>query len=143
MQRDHRAVRRGGLGQSLVEFTLALPVFLLVLLGIAEGGYYVVATTAVSNATQEAARLGVLGSTPDIAAIKARLEDAASVVVGIADSQISVELNGSACDDACYGGRQPGDRLTVITTYEHRPILSYVFNGVTFQNDASAELVVE
>ncbi len=59
-----RRRREKGRGQSLVEFTLALPIFLAVLLAIAEGGYYVVATTAVSNATYEGARLGVLASTP-------------------------------------------------------------------------------
>jgi Flp pilus assembly protein TadG len=142
---NRRAFRRGkkSRGQSLVEFTLALPIFLALLIAIAEGGYYVVATTAVSHATYEGARLGVLETTPDIAAIRTRVREQAAAVISLTDDSITLELNGSACDDACYAGRVSGDQLGVITEYSHHPILSYVFNGITFQANARAELLVE
>ena len=60
--RPRNARRRG---QALVEFSLVLPIFMLVFLGIAEGGYYIVATTTVSHATHEGARYGILETTPD------------------------------------------------------------------------------
>lgn len=132
-----------GRGQSLVEFTLALPIFLALLVAIAEGGYYVVATTAVSHATFEGARLGVLESTPDRAAIRDRVRNSASAVVSLADDAIALKLNGVDCDDACYGARASGDSLGITTAYSHRPILSYIFSGVTFEANASAELLVE
>lgn len=130
-------------GQSLVEFSLVLPIFMVVLVGIAEGGYYVVATTAVSHATHEGARLGVLESTADIAAVQARVVEAASDVVALSTSDISVELNGSSCNDACFTARVAGDSLGVNTSYTHHPLLSYVFGGLTFTADATAELLVE
>lgn len=45
-------------GQSLVEFALVLPIFLLLLFAVVDGGRYVFASSAVSNAAREAARLG-------------------------------------------------------------------------------------
>ena len=139
---EKSAVARGR-GQSLVEFTLALPIFLIVLLGIAEGGYYVVATTAVSHATHEGARLGVLESTADRAAIRTRVSSSAVAVVSLASDAVTLRLNGLACDDTCFAGRMAGDRLGVDTAYTHRPILSYIFGGLTFPADAAAELLVE
>ena len=130
-------------GQSLVEFTIALPVFLLVMLAIAEGGYFVAATTAVSHATHEGARLGVLDSTGASSAIRSRVKESASVLVTVTDSDISLELNGTACNDACYSGRNSGDRLGVTTAYTHRPLISFVFDSVGFQANATTELFVE
>lgn len=43
-------------GQSLVEFALVLPVFLLLLFGLIDGARYVFVTNAVSNAAREGAR---------------------------------------------------------------------------------------
>lgn len=45
-------------GQALVEFALILPVFLLLVFGVVDGGRYVFANSAISNAAREAARLG-------------------------------------------------------------------------------------
>ena len=45
-------------GQSLVEFALILPVFLLLLFGVIDGGRYVFVSSALSNAAREGARLG-------------------------------------------------------------------------------------
>ena len=45
-------------GQSLVEFALVLPLFLLLLFGVVDGGRYVYLNSTLSNAAREAARLG-------------------------------------------------------------------------------------
>jgi hypothetical protein len=138
-----RRGQHGGRGQSLLEFSLTIPIFLLVMLAIAEGGYYVVATTAVSHATHEGARLGVLESTADLAAVSGRVVDSASSVVALDLNDVSLQLNGSTCNPTCYTGRASGDRLGVLTSYTHTPLVGYVFSGITFQADASAERRVE
>ena len=77
MTRDPRSRSRG---QTLAEFALAIPLFFLVFLGVAEGGYYVVATTIVSHATQEGARYGVLDSTASRDDIRTRVQNRAAPV---------------------------------------------------------------
>jgi Flp pilus assembly protein TadG len=49
-RRDH--------GQALVEFALALPLFLIVLVGIVDGGRLVFASNSMSEAAREGARWG-------------------------------------------------------------------------------------
>jgi Flp pilus assembly protein TadG len=58
--RHPRASRQdpGRRGQSLVEFALVLPLFLLLVFSVIDGGRYVFVSSAVSNAAREAARLG-------------------------------------------------------------------------------------
>ena len=142
--------RQRSRGQALAEFALAIPLFFVVFLGVAEGGYYVVATTIVSHATQEGARLGVLESTADRDAVRTRVQQHASPVVTLAASAINLHLDredGSArcspCNNPEYGGREPGDRLLVRSTYTHTPLVGYVFPGLTFPANAEAELLVE
>lgn len=58
-----RANRRPGAqdrsaGQSLVEFALVLPVFLLLLFAVVDAAQYVYLNSALSNAAREGARLG-------------------------------------------------------------------------------------
>src|SRR5205085_7233039 len=45
-------------GQGLVEFALVLPIFVLLLFAVVDAGRYVFASSAVSNAAREGARLG-------------------------------------------------------------------------------------
>ena len=132
-----------GRGQALVEFSLVLPIFMLVFLGIAEGGYYIVATTAVSHATQEGARYGILETTSDSPAVQTRVVDAAKPIVSLDTADVVLSKNGSACDPTCYNARVAGDRLGITTTYTHVPLVGYVFSGITFPANASAELLVE
>jgi Flp pilus assembly protein TadG len=49
---------RHGNGQALVEFALVLPVFLLMLFGLIDGGRYVYMNSVLSQAAREGARLG-------------------------------------------------------------------------------------
>jgi Flp pilus assembly protein TadG len=135
--------RTKGRGQALAEFALVIPLFLLVFLGVVEGGYYVVATTIVSHATHEGARFGVLDSTVSRAAVRTRVQQRAAPVVSLATGDINLRLNGASCNDACYDARVAGDRLMVRTTYTHRPLVGYVFPGITFPANADSELLVE
>jgi Flp pilus assembly protein TadG len=142
--------RRKSLGQSLAEFTLAIPLFFLVFLGVAEGGYFVVATTIVSHATHEGARYAILDSTSALSDVRARVQARARPIVGttsLPDSAITIRITGSVncspCTQGEYANRQAGDRLRVRTQYAHRPLVGYVFPGLTFNVDERAELIVE
>lgn len=58
--------RRSSRGQSLVEFAIILPVFLLIVVGILDFGRVVWANSAVTNAAREAARYAIVhGGSPD------------------------------------------------------------------------------
>ncbi len=48
-------------GQTLVEFALVLPVFLVVLFGLLDVGRYVYMNSVLSQAAREGARLGAAG----------------------------------------------------------------------------------
>ena len=145
--------RRRSRGQSLAEFSLAIPLFMLVFLAIAEGGYYVAATTIVSSATHEGARLGVLESTSSRAVIRNRVQEAAGPIVSLDSTAINLEIakvnadgtyqSLASCNNTCYTARKKDDRLVVATAYTHTPLVGYVFRGITFPADAQAELTVE
>lgn len=55
----HRGQRRSS-GQSLVEFALVFPVFLLIVFGLVDGGRLIFAQNTVSQAGREATRLAVV-----------------------------------------------------------------------------------
>jgi Flp pilus assembly protein TadG len=79
--------RRSRRGQSLVEFALILPVFILVLLGIFDLGRAVYAYNTINNAAREAARLAIVDQT--VADIQAEGE-AHAVSLGIAAADVDV-----------------------------------------------------
>lgn len=60
--------RRGSRGQSLVEFALILPMFIVVLFGIIDLGRWVHATNSLSEVARESARAGSVGIRPDACA---------------------------------------------------------------------------
>lgn len=122
---------------------MVIPLFILLVLGIAEGSFYVVASTIVSHATHEGARLGVLESTSDRATIRTAVKNSAAPIVGLSDGAIMLKLDGADCDDSCFQARTVGQQLTVTTAYRHTPFFGHVFSGLTFEASSEAQLVVE
>jgi hypothetical protein len=55
-----RAPRPRPVGQTLVEFALVLPIFLVMLFGVIDGGRIVYMNTILSQAAREAARVGAV-----------------------------------------------------------------------------------
>jgi Flp pilus assembly protein TadG len=144
------AKTRRGHGQSLVEFALTVPLLFIAILGIAEGGYYVVATTIVSHATSEGARYAILESTTTRDQVRTRVQQRAAPVVSLPSGDVSLAITRAdgtvfctGCSDAQYALREPGDRLQVRTLYLHRPLVGSVFPGLTFPANAESELRVE
>lgn len=93
MTRRHR--RGDGRGQTLVEFALILPVFILVLVGIFDFGRAVYGYNTISNASREAVRVGIVDQ--NVTAITNRaVQRAASL--GLTASDVTVTFrqpNGS------------------------------------------------
>jgi TadE-like protein len=57
-----RPARRAGPGQSLVEFALVFPIFLLLLFGLIDIGRFVYTANALNQAAREGARYGSVAS---------------------------------------------------------------------------------
>lgn len=76
-------------GQSLVEFALVLPIFILVLVGILDLGRAVYAYNTLNNAAREGSRLAIVDQTvPDIRDFAAQQAG----WLGIDPSQVSVDF---------------------------------------------------
>lgn len=89
--------RRSRRGQTLVEFALALPIFMLLLLGIFDLGRAVYASSTINNAAREAGRLAIVDQT--IADIQQHgAQHAASL--GVQPADIVVDFRSPATPDA-------------------------------------------
>ena len=138
-RRNTRDRRRG---QSLVEFALVLPLFLLILAGIVDFGMGLATSITVTNATREGARLGTVN--PSSAAVIARVQASAT---GLDVSRLTVtvtclEVSGStyvACSGAPW---QPGDSMVVVSTYNYRMLWPLAM-GMTLPLSSRVEMRVE
>ncbi len=65
----HSGERRPERGSAAVEFALILPLFMLLVLGSLDWGYYFFVTQVVTNAAREGARAGTLDPTDDSLAV--------------------------------------------------------------------------
>ena len=84
-----------GRGQSLVEFALILPLFLLLLMGILDLGRGVAAYNSVSNAARSAVRTAIVDQNPDVVR-QAAVDEA----FGLAPISVDFDPNVNA-DDPC------------------------------------------
>lgn len=110
-------------GNSLVEVALALPVLLILFLGIVEVGFILLAHVQVANAAREGARQGSL----------CRLNDTCDALTNVVKSTVFAEAEWLEMTDAASGGNtqvevEPpslafppsvGDPITVTVTYNH------------------------
>lgn len=110
-------------GNSLVEVALALPVLLVLFLGIVEVGFILLAHVQVANAAREGARQGSL----------CRLNDTCDALTNVVKSTVFSEAQWLEMTDIASGGNtqvivQPpslasipsvGDPITVTVTYNH------------------------
>ena len=95
-----RRGRPGGAehGQDLVEYALALPMLLVLILAIMEGGVLVMRYNTVANAAREGARAGLLPATAacNLACRDGRASAAAlALTEGLDQSAIQVDVNSS------------------------------------------------
>jgi Flp pilus assembly protein TadG len=101
--------RKGEDGQSLVEFALVLPIFLLVLFAIVDFGMAFHAWITVTNSAREGARIGSVHAPS--ASIEQRVRDTADTL-----NQDNLSVNVSNADDQ---GGQPGESVVVDVSYSY------------------------
>lgn len=88
-----RLIQRAAKGQSLVEFALIIPVFILVVMGIFDLGRAVYSYNTVNNAAREAGRLAIVDQTP--LHVKTRAQESAANLA-VASSDITVNFRSAA-----------------------------------------------
>ena len=113
-------------GQSLVEFAVTLPVFLLLLAGIVDFGMGLYSQMTIINASREGARLGIVelsvATTPgEIAAAKAKIVTKVSQAANGLDVDTTVTCVPVAC--------APGDPVIVQVDYQYRMLWPLAFGN--------------
>ena len=71
LSRHGKRRRRGERGQSMVEFAAVMTIFLVLVFGIAEFGFVILNSVRLTNAANDAARVGALKGGTDAQAITA------------------------------------------------------------------------
>ena len=129
--------RRRGRGQTLAEFALILPVFVLLILGLLDFGRVVYADHTLAQAAREAARVGVVE--PAATAGKYLAIRAAAVSAAAGTGLVGSNVSGSGCADCFYpDGTDSGGRVVVVISRQVElltPIVAQLLGG-SFTVDA-------
>ncbi|TFH37578.1 MAG: pilus assembly protein [Anaerolineales bacterium] len=121
-------------GQTLVEFALILPAFLMLIMGIVEFGRLVINYAGVASSSREAARYGATVGVnafgvehfSDCAGIRAEAKRVA-VIAPITDSDITIQYDNPSTgffEASCPPSRfELGDRIIVSVSINFDPIV--------------------
>lgn len=130
-------------GQSLVEFALILPVFILVLVGILDLGRAVYAFNTLNNAAREGSRLAIVDQT--VTHIQAHAAQQAGWL-GVDPSQVTVDFRDPAvpqtagsCPGAPGSGAIVGCLAVVRLTYAFEaatPIISQIVGTISLAGES-------
>jgi Flp pilus assembly protein TadG len=110
-------------GAAAVEFALVLPLFLTVLMGTVDYGYYFFSDQIVTNAAREGARAGTLlapGGSPPTAGAQS-LATAAAVAAAsayLANNTLGCPGGGTACITATYTTAAGTPAINVVIQYD-------------------------
>ncbi len=108
--------RKGERGQTMVEFALVFPVFLLLLFGVLDFGRVVYAYNTISNAAREGARAAViLDNTPD------------QVKTTVVQKAVSLSLTTANVN---VTSRAVGQPVTVTVDYRFTPIVTAIVDAM-------------
>lgn len=128
-------------GQSLVEFALVVPVFLMIAFGTIDFGLAFDSSLTITNAAREGARYGV--TDPTTSAIQARVREVAG---RLNDSRLAVSVScRTAAGAACAGGMAgavSGTTLVVTVNYSYSMLTPIAF-GTTIPLSSTAQMRVE
>jgi Flp pilus assembly protein TadG len=106
---------KGERGQSLMEFALVMPVFLILVLSIVDFGWGLRAYITVTNSAREGARLGAVSAGCN--AIKNKTVSTSAGLLTLSDVAVSVSPQDLG---DCKGNS--GDQLTVTVNYDYHYI---------------------
>jgi Flp pilus assembly protein TadG len=119
-------------GQSLVEFAVVLPIFLLILCAILDFGALLYSQMTVINAAREGARAATLMAGESQGAIEARAGDRASAAAGGLDVHT----------DAACGACKAGNFVTVTVRYDHHLFFPLLF-GTSIPTSSTVQMMLE
>jgi Flp pilus assembly protein TadG len=123
-------------GQGLVEFTLTLPILLLILVGVLDLGRLYFAAMTVTNAAREGARYGA--SNPCYASCTAIQSHAQNEAFGSIINPTQLNVTSTLTSGTCA----LGNPITVTVTYDFQLITSYIFGGGTIPLSATDQMPV-
>jgi len=117
-------------GQAIVEFTLIIPLILILMFAMLETGRFVHAAYEVEHASRESARIGALGGTDS------------EIITGVNTNASSLDVQRiTVTISPTENFRNSGDQITVTVNYQFTPITPFVgaiyTNGMTISSDMS------
>jgi Flp pilus assembly protein TadG len=125
---------RADRGQSLVEVAFVLPVLLIILLAIFDGGRAVYAYNTLSNAAREATRTAIVDQNPSVIETEAE-----SSALGLDPTSLVTTFSSS-----CTSPYKIGCPATVSITYSWTPITPLIGQFMGAQTvTATAEMPIE
>jgi len=147
----HRRRRRRSRGQSLVEFALVIPIFLLILSGIMDFGFLLYSRMTVINSAREGARAVVAYTDPTLVGqiVDVATDRTTGASVGLlTDSMVNVTcvpltgVAGPRCSTNSFADAKPGDAVKVTVTYPYRPFFPLLF-GQTINMSSTVQMSLE
>jgi Flp pilus assembly protein TadG len=134
-------------GQALVEFSLAIIVFLVLMMGVFDFGRAIYQYNGVAQAAREIARVTAAHAGPDFTTAAGRSAETKAVIAtqkglipNLGDPKIAcVDIAGTVIATTC----QPGDwiRVEIAATYDPiTPLLGLVGTWTLFSSSTSVQL---
>lgn len=113
-------------GQTLVEFGLVLPIFMLLLVGLFDMGRAVIYYSSISNGAREAVRLGIVDQ--NVADIQNEAVESVGAVMGLSTSDVTVSFLAPDLSTTapCPASKLIGCIVRVRIDYEFQPATPFV-----------------
>ena len=139
-------------GQSLVEFALVLPIFLLLVFGVIDGGRLIYTYNSLSNAARDGARVAIVNQstsgsatcdTTQPTAWPSGCAVAAGIGLGLTEADVQVEYRDSTDTTPC-ATPQIGCLVVVKVTGTYQPltpVLSQLIGTITL--DSTTKMAIE
>lgn len=108
--------------QSLVEFSLMLPVFLILVFGIIDFGMGLRAYITTAQATREGARFGSVGNPGATSEVLCNSGSTNSIVVKVCNTMGGLDKSRASVIVSYPNGQSPGNSVHVITKYNYKYI---------------------
>jgi len=129
-------------GQTLVEFALIVPIFILMMVGIFDAGRAVYAWSTINNAAHEAVRLAIVDQ--NAADVRARAVSQ-SVAVGVDSADVSIRWLSSTYTDVapCNATPRYGCAVEVSVAYEFTaatPVISQLMGTIGLEGVARQQI---
>jgi Flp pilus assembly protein TadG len=132
----------GALGQSVVEFALVIPLFLLLVSAMVDFGLGLNASITISNAAREGGRVGVI--TPDSTKIATRVNNVVSSLPGaVTIASSCTKPGGTTCtlDGSKTTGAISGDTLIVSVDFNYPMIWPLAFGTTVHLSSTNRQRV--